>query len=146
MPPFLLHPEVSGQRTTSFQGKLGVTYHGFGPTQPEGRVYNLKLRNRKQLYEFQALQRATFKNPGRRVNQPGVKLQTGERLILFAARFLTITFPRQCFLHPAFFARFQVIGMPLDFLNDVLLLDFTLETAQSIFKRFALLQSNFGQV
>jgi hypothetical protein len=50
-------------------------------------------------------------------------------------------------LHAAFLARFQIEGMPLDFLDldNVLLLDFALEPAHGVFKRFSLLHPNFGQ-
>jgi hypothetical protein len=40
---------------------------------------------------------------------------------------------------------FQVKGVAFYFFNDVFLLHFALETAQSVFERFPLLQSNFRQ-
>jgi len=79
-------------------------------------------------------------------NGPGLKVKLTKPLVLFPARFLTIALPRQGFLHPALLARFQIVGMPLNFLNNVLLLDLPFEPAQGVFKRFALLQPNFGQV
>lgn len=60
-------------------------------------------------------------------------------LVLLFAGFLTIAFARQSFLHAAFLAGFQIKGMPLDFFDNVLLLDFSFEAAQGIFKRFSLL-------
>jgi hypothetical protein len=42
-------------------------------------------------------------------------------------------------LDPAFFARFQVEGVPLDFFDDVFGLDLPLEPSESVFKSFALL-------
>jgi hypothetical protein len=66
-------------------------------------------------------------------------------LIAFFARFLSIAFPRQRLLHAAFLTGLQIEGMPLDFFDNVLLLDFTFEPAQGVFKRLALLNPNFGQ-
>lgn len=60
-------------------------------------------------------------------------------LVLLFACFFSIAFARQSFLHAALLAGFQVKGMPLDFFNDVLLLDFAFEAAQGIFKRLSLL-------
>ena len=51
------------------------------------------------------------------------------KLVLLFACLLTIAFPCESFLHAAFFARFQVEGMPLNFLDNVLLLDLTFEAA-----------------
>ena len=70
----------------------------------------------------------------------------GPNLVLLPARLLTVALPSQRLLHPALFARLQVVGMPLDFLDDVFLLDLPFEPAQGVFKRFSLLQPNFGQV
>jgi len=73
---------------------------------------------------------------------PGPFLETARglvNLILFFTGLLTIAFARQSFLHATLFAGLQIEGMPLHFLNDVLLLYFTFETAQRVFKRFALL-------
>jgi hypothetical protein len=64
---------------------------------------------------------------------------------LFFSRFLATTLPRQCFLCPLFFARLQVKGVTFHFLNDVLLLHLALEATQSVFERFAFLQSDFSQ-
>lgn len=66
-------------------------------------------------------------------------------LILLSAYFLTTAFPRQSFLHAMLLTGLQIVRVSLHFLNHVLLLDFSFETAQSIFKRFALLQLDFGQ-
>src|SRR5581483_2224820 len=67
-------------------------------------------------------------------------------LILLLARFLAITFARQGFLHTAFFAGLEIKRVPLDFLDDVLLLDLSFKAAQGIFKRFTLLEPDFSQV
>src|SRR5258708_8873872 len=66
-------------------------------------------------------------------------------LILFLARLLPAALASQGFLHTLFLAGFQVVGVPLDFLDDVFLLDLAFETAQSIFKRLTFLQSYICQ-
>jgi hypothetical protein len=53
-------------------------------------------------------------------------------LLLLLACFLACALARQCFLDPLFLAGFQVEGVTLDFLNDVLLLHFPLEAAQGV--------------
>jgi hypothetical protein len=65
--------------------------------------------------------------------------------ILLLTRLLTGALASQCGLHALFFARLQVKGVTLDFLNNVFLLHFALETAQSVFEGLTLLQSYFGQ-
>lgn len=66
-------------------------------------------------------------------------VDVGLLLVLLPARLLAIAFARQSLFHPAFLAGFQMIGMPLDFLNDIFLLDLPFEPAQGVFKRFTLL-------
>ena len=44
------------------------------------------------------------------------------------------------------FARFQIEGVFLDFLNDVFLLDFSLEATESVLNRLTLLNSYFSHV
>ncbi len=56
-----------------------------------------------------------------------------------------VALARQSFLGTLFLTRLQVKGMPLDFLNDVLLLDLPLETAQSAFQGFSILDVDFCQ-
>src|SRR3982075_3650483 len=65
--------------------------------------------------------------------------------ILLLTRLLTGTLASQCGLHAFFFARLQVKGVTLDFLNNVFLLHLALETAQRVFEGLPLLQSYFGQ-
>jgi hypothetical protein len=48
-------------------------------------------------------------------------------------------------LGPELLTRLQVIGVPLDLLDDVLLLDLSLEAAKGVFQRFALLKLYFSQ-
>ena len=67
------------------------------------------------------------------LNRPLPRERPVARSILFLTRLLAITFARQGFLHPAFFAGFQVERMPLNFLDNVLLLDFAFEAAQGVF-------------
>ena len=47
--------------------------------------------------------------------------------------------------HAFLLTGFQVKGVALHFFDDVFLLHFALETAQSVFEGFPLLQSNFRQ-
>jgi hypothetical protein len=66
-------------------------------------------------------------------------------LVLLFARLLAVALTCQRFLHPLLFARLEVEAVTLHFLDDVLLLDFTLESAQCILEGFPLLHSYFGQ-
>jgi hypothetical protein len=63
---------------------------------------------------------------GRRRQRPGFVL------VLLLARLLATAFPRQSFFRPFLFARFQVVGVPFDLLNDVFLLNLALEPAQGV--------------
>src|SRR5712692_5288792 len=65
-------------------------------------------------------------------------------LIRFAPLLLAQSLPRKRFLCPALLAGFHVEAVLLDFLDDVFLLHFALETAQGIFQRFALLDDDFS--
>jgi hypothetical protein len=74
---------------------------------------------------------------------------TGSRphcLFLFFACFLTAALARQCFLDPFLLTGLQVKGVTFHFLNDVFLLHLPLEATQSVFERFAFLQSDFSQL
>ena|SRR5215813_2915237 len=66
-------------------------------------------------------------------------------LLCFFSCFFACALARQRFFHALFLARLQVKGVTLYFFNNVLLLYLALKTAQSIFKRFAFLQSYFCQ-
>jgi hypothetical protein len=68
----------------------------------------------------------------------------GVGLFRFAPELLTIAFPRERLLCPSFVTRFQIEGMLLDVLDDVFLLNFPLEPAESAFDRFALLNFYFS--
>ena len=68
------------------------------------------------------------------------------RLLLdFPATFLPVSFASQRLLDSELLARFQIEGVSLDLLNNVLLLDFPFETAKGVLQRFALLKLNFCQ-
>jgi hypothetical protein len=67
------------------------------------------------------------------------------RLFDFPATFLPVPFACQRLLDPQFFARLQIEGMPLDFFNDVFLLYLPLETPESVFQGFTVLESDFSQ-
>ena len=66
-------------------------------------------------------------------------------LILFLASFLAIALAGQSGFHAALFTRLEVVGVTLDFLDDVLLLDLPFEAAQCILERLAFLYTNFCQ-
>ena len=66
-------------------------------------------------------------------------------LVLFLADFLAIALACKCFFHALLLAGFQIEGVTLDFLDNVLGLHLALKPAQSIFKGFAFLDSNLCQ-
>jgi hypothetical protein len=69
-----------------------------------------------------------------------------ERLILrLFANLLLRPFARQSLLYTKLGARLQIVGMTLDFLDDVFRLNFALEATQGALNGLALLQSNFSQ-
>ena len=66
-------------------------------------------------------------------------------LVLLFTSLLAIPLARQSCLDATLFAGFEVVGVTLYFLDDVLLLHLPLKPAQRIFKRFAFLYANLGQ-
>lgn len=58
---------------------------------------------------------------------------------------LPVAFARQGFLGPLLLTRFQIERVSLDFLDDVFLLHFTLETAERAFERLTVLYVYFCQ-
>src|SRR5262249_16203114 len=64
-------------------------------------------------------------------------------LVRFAPLLFAQSLPRKRFFGPALLAGLHVEAVLLDFLDDVFLLHFALETAQCIFQRFVLLDDNF---
>jgi hypothetical protein len=65
--------------------------------------------------------------------------------VLLLANLLTGPFASQRSFHALFLAGLQVKGVALNLFNNVFLLHFALETAQSVFEGLTLLQSNFRQ-
>jgi hypothetical protein len=75
----------------------------------------------------------------------GYSIGDVEALLGIPCTLFTIALARQSFLGALLLTRFQVEGMPLDFLNDVLLLNLALETAQRAFQGFSILDVDFCQ-
>jgi hypothetical protein len=67
------------------------------------------------------------------------------KLILLFADLLTVPLASEGFLHALLLTGLQVEGVALDFLDNVFGLHLALETAQSILKGFAFLNSNLCQ-
>ena len=65
--------------------------------------------------------------------------------VLFLASLLASPFASERCFYALLFAGLQVKGVALDLLDNVFLLHFALEAAQSVFEGFTLLQSNFRQ-
>jgi hypothetical protein len=65
--------------------------------------------------------------------------------ILLFTSLLAIPLARQSCLDATLFTGFEVIGVTLDFLDNVLLLYLPLEPAQRILERFAFLHTNLSQ-
>jgi len=65
--------------------------------------------------------------------------------VLLFANFLAGALASERGFHAFLLTGFQVEGVALDFFDDVFLLHFALETAQSVLQGFTLLQSNFRQ-
>src|SRR5271155_4739439 len=78
---------------------------------------------------------------------PALWLSIGdvEALLRVSGTLFAVALARQGFLGALLLTRFQVEGMPLDFLDDVLLLDLAFETAQSAFQAFSILDVDFCQ-
>jgi hypothetical protein len=64
-------------------------------------------------------------------------------LLQLSPELLAIPLARERLFRSPFVAGFQIEGMFLDILDDVFLLDLTLEPAESAFNRFALLDFDF---
>jgi hypothetical protein len=64
----------------------------------------------------------------------------------FPARFFPVPLASQGTLDPRFLPRLQVEGVSFDLLDNVLLLDLSLEAPESVFERFAILQLYFSQL
>ena len=70
---------------------------------------------------------------------------SGRGLFDIGTTLLAVALPSESFFGPALFTWFQVERVSLDFLDDVFLLDLSLETTQRAFERLAVLQHNFSQ-
>ena len=70
-----------------------------------------------------------------------------DRLLLFrlATEFLTVPLTRQCLFGPALVTRLQVERVLLDVLDDVFLLNLTLESSQGVLDGFTILNPHFSQ-
>jgi hypothetical protein len=68
-----------------------------------------------------------------------------EALLGISRTLFPVALARQSFLRALLLTRLQVEGMSLDFLDDVLLLDLALETAQRAFQGFSILDVDFCQ-
>ena len=66
-------------------------------------------------------------------------------LLLLLARLFAAALASQSLLHSLLFSWLQVKRMTFDFFDNVFRLHLALKTAQSIFERFAILQSHFCQ-
>ena len=63
----------------------------------------------------------------------------------FPSNLFPAAFPGKRLFDALLLARFQIEGVLLDFLNDVFLLYFSLESSQRVFDRLAILNSNLSQ-
>jgi hypothetical protein len=72
--------------------------------------------------------RCTYKSEG-----PPSERRPLRELVLLLTSLLAAALTRQRFFYALLFARLEVEGMTFHFLDDVLLLDLTLEAAQSVF-------------
>jgi hypothetical protein len=66
-------------------------------------------------------------------------------LLNLAPAFFPVSLTGKRLLDPQFFARLQVEGMPFDLFNDVFLLYLALESPESVFQCFTVLESYFRQ-
>ena len=64
----------------------------------------------------------------------------------FEAGLLADTLASQSFLDSPLLARFQVEGVPLNFLDNILLLNLALKAPQRVLQRLAFLKSHFSQL
>ena len=80
-----------------------------------------------------------------RVRPPACAGGPVEALVLLFTSLLAAALARQGFLQPGPLARLQVVGVTLNFLNNVLLLHLPLEAAQRVLKGLTLLKTNFRQ-
>jgi hypothetical protein len=74
----------------------------------------------------------------------GPALKAAGSILLFPSLF-AVPLARERLFDAALFSGLEVVGVTLDFLDDVLLLYLALEAAERIFQRLAFLDANFCQ-
>lgn len=113
--------------------------------QPENRLFSATSSNRiNSLDEFgihmhpQLARRPRTALIGTRINRVhGDAIDAIAGLSAQGAHFFAKPFTSQRLFDPLLLARLQIEGMLFDVLDDVFLLDFTLEASESAFKRLA---------
>ncbi len=70
----------------------------------------------------------------------------GETLFEISRALFAVALAGKGLFGATLFTRFQVKRVPLDFLNNVFLLNLAFEAAQRTFKSFTILQMDFGQL
>src|SRR6202040_1579596 len=134
--PLSLDPTRKGQRDGRTlhhgPGYMGNTY----PGEPEGYPLGLRARSCNRNPHVSALRGLILGSAAPSRDEEG-------GLVRFAPLLLAQSLPRKRFFRPAFFAGFHVEAVLLDFLDDVFLLHFAFETAQSILQRFTFLDDDF---
>jgi hypothetical protein len=64
---------------------------------------------------------------------------------VFVPRFFASPLACESRFHPPLLSRLEIERVPLNFLYDIFLLDFSLEATESAFQRLTLLKSDFSQ-
>ena len=117
------------------------------PGTEHGYSYCLKDAERIRTAEFCLLQLCWWGPGGAGPPREGATLiaSVSTNLVLLLANLFTSTLASESGFYAFFLTRFQVKGVAFYLFNDVFLLHFALKAAQSVFKGFTLLQSNFRQ-
>jgi hypothetical protein len=121
-----------GRRTAVFDGRLRPSLstakkrrNGSGPTASEEAVIAAVGKETAKTREPTERQRVIERHSERQRDIRCASL----KLVRFLAGFLAIALARESFLDATLFARLQIKGVTLDFLDDVLLLNLALEAA-----------------
>ncbi len=93
---------------------------------------------------FAALRKT--EEPSQNQGPPLGKRRPRHSLVLLFTSLFPAALARQSFFHTLFLTGFQVEGVPLHFLDDVLLLHFALKAPQCIFEGLTFLQSDFSHL
>jgi len=123
---------MSSRRT----GRPALRYH-------TNRISNVKASKEHLTAPGRIL--APSSSPRFAAGEAGGFVTTALKLVCLFTSFLAIPLARQSCLYALLLAGLQVVGVTLDFLDDVFLLYLPLEPAQSIFERFAFLNTNLCQ-